>query len=89
MKKLIVLTVLLCNACVTSVPLYTDINGVTIYEAKCDGTVRSLGDCYRKANEDCPFGFEVKDKVASESVASRKLIYACKQPNIKNVYRRY
>lgn len=89
MKKLIILSVMLCNACVTSVPLYTDINGVTIYEAQCDGNLFTLGDCYRKANEDCPFGFDVKDKVASEWVASRKLIYACKRPNIKNIYHQY
>jgi len=83
MKKNILLAVFFCSACATSTPLYTDMNGVTVYEARCDTNFLSLGNCYKKASEDCPFGFDVKDKVASEWVASRKLIYACRQPNAK------
>ena len=89
MKKYFLAVLFFCNACVTSAPLYTDANGTTVYEAQCDGNIYTLGDCYKKASEDCPFGFDVKDKVASEWVGSRKLIYACKQPNIRNGYPQY
>lgn len=86
MKKTILISVLFCSACATSTPLYTDMNGQTVYEAQCDTNFLSLGDCYRKASKDCPFGFDVKDKVASEWVASRKLIYVCKTTNTKKTY---
>lgn len=86
MKKIFLLFVLFCSACVTSVPLYTDSNGATVYDATCNGGLRSLGDCYRKANEDCPNGFEVKDSVSSEWVSSRHLIYVCKMTNTKKSY---
>ncbi|MBR5154707.1 MAG: hypothetical protein IKW58_03180 [Alphaproteobacteria bacterium] len=84
MKKISILAVLLCTACSYSRPLYMDEYGQMVYEAGCDGEVLSIGDCYKKAREDCPNGFEVKDKVASEWVGSRKLIYSCRNNRTLN-----
>lgn len=78
MKKYVILLALICSACVTSRPLYTETNGEMVYEANCDGTAFSIGDCYKKASEDCPNGFDVKDKAADEWARSRKLVYVCK-----------
>lgn len=97
MKKLAIFIVFLCTACAYSRPLYTDENGQIVYEATCNGDILSIGDCYMKAKEDCPFGFDVKDKVSSEWVGARNLVYVCKKnnyqsrpaQNISNQYYRY
>lgn len=84
MKKISILMVLLCTACAYSRPLYTDEQGQMVYEASCDGSALSLGDCYKKAKEDCPNGFNVKDRASSEWAASRNLIYVCKNFKYQN-----
>ncbi|MBR5154705.1 MAG: hypothetical protein IKW58_03170 [Alphaproteobacteria bacterium] len=97
MKKAIVLILLFVTSCAYSRVLYMDENGQTVYEASCNGSALSLGDCYMKAKEDCPFGFDVKDKVSSEWVGARNLVYVCKKnnyqsrpaQNISNQYYRY
>ncbi len=79
MKKFIVLSVLLCNACVSSVPLYTDTNGETVYEATAVSNFTTLGSCYKRAYEDCPNGFDVKDKDREFGWNKKYLIYGCKK----------
>ncbi len=79
MKKLIVLSFLLCCACVSSTPLYIDKDGETVYEATAETEFTTLGDCYKKAHEDCPYGFEVKDKDREEIGRTKYLIYKCKK----------
>lgn len=79
MKKLIIALVLLCNACVSSKPLYIDKDGGIVYEAAAETEYTTLGDCYKKAHEDCPYGFEVKDKDREEIGRTKYLIYKCKK----------
>lgn len=78
MKKFIVVLALLCNACVSSRVLYTDANGETVYEAQAWSNLTTLGSCYKQANEDCPYGFEVQDKDKQISGGEKYLIYKCK-----------
>ncbi|MBQ8751162.1 MAG: hypothetical protein IJZ30_05970 [Alphaproteobacteria bacterium] len=97
MKKIAICLVLLCTACAYSRPLYMDENGQMVYEAFCNGNALNVGDCYIKAREDCPHGFEVKDKETSDWHSGRSIIYTCKSyryqtkqyPNTNNQYYRY
>lgn len=81
MKKIAICLVLLCTACAYSRTLYTDENGASVREAFCGSTFLTIGDCYKKAKEDCPSGFDVKDRISSEWTASRNLVYTCKKNN--------
>jgi hypothetical protein len=81
MKKISILMVLLCTACAYSRTLYTDENGASVREAFCGSALLTIGDCYKKAKEDCPSGFDVKDRISSEWAASRNLVYTCKNAN--------
>ena len=58
MKKLI-LILLLLTGCTTSRILYTDQYGRDVYEAKCNAYRHTIGDCYKKASQICPRGFNV------------------------------
>ena len=60
MKKIIAISfILLLTGCATSRPLYTDQYGRTVYEAQCNAYRHTIGDCYQKASEVCPRGFNV------------------------------
>jgi hypothetical protein len=55
--------ILLClalTACVTARPL-TLPNGQRGQAISCPGTLRSMADCYVKAGEACPAGYDVID----------------------------
>jgi hypothetical protein len=57
------LAVLLClalAACVTARPL-TLPNGQSGQAISCPGTARSVADCYIKAGEVCPHGYDIVD----------------------------
>jgi hypothetical protein len=61
---------------------------VTIFEAKCHGTGRTIGDCHSQAASKCPNGYTVQDKSESPVTFSaggnintgihRSLIFVCK-----------
>lgn len=76
MKKWILFSILFLSACATTDFLYIESSGSSVYEADC-GT---LGYCYQKANQQCPNGFEVIDRIANENVHfySISLVYRCK-----------
>lgn len=60
MKKLFLFFILFLTACGLSVePLYFDRNGNGIYQATCNGGLRSLGDCYKLAGQQCAGEFEI------------------------------
>ena len=71
MKKTILLLPLMLGACaqVYSEPLYQDRSGVQVYQAFCNGTRHSIGDCYKQAAADCMGEFDIiqkeKDKTGS------------------------
>lgn len=52
MKKLILLTLLL-QGCIGTGVRPIEYNGETIYEAKCNGAVRTIADCYEQASKTC------------------------------------
>ena len=85
MKKILICITLLCSACAYSRFLYTDEYSQMVYEATCNGEFLSIGDCYLKAKQDCPLGFDVKDTVVSERNAIRNLIYVCKNITTKSL----
>ena len=91
MKKLVLLLVLFVSSCGFGLgvkPLY--VHGENqIYRAKCNGTRRDIGDCYKQAYETCHGDFSVitdeNDKggafytngVAVNAI-NRSLIFYCK-----------
>lgn len=40
-------------------------NGKTAYSMKCSGMGRTLDDCYKKAGELCPSGYNIIDRASS------------------------
>ncbi len=76
MKKVFFLTLFLLSSCSSgNKELYTTPYGYGIFSATGD----SLGECYQKANDTCPNGFEKLDRIvnpkADEAV---ELVYECK-----------
>ena len=60
MKKLSLLPVLFLSACgLSSEFLYTDRSGNSVYQATCNGIIRSIGDCYKLAAQQCTGDFEI------------------------------
>lgn len=60
MKKLSMLPVLFLSACgLSSEFLYTDRSGNSVYQATCNGIIRSIGDCYKLAAQQCAGEFEI------------------------------
>ena len=73
--KIILSAACLLSACslgLYSEPLYTTPDGNTVYQATCNGTRRSIGDCYRLAAQQCFGNFEIinQDKENTGSVDS-------------------
>lgn len=60
MKKLPLLSVLFLTACgLSSELLYTDRSGNSVYQATCNGIIRTIGDCYKLAAQQCAGDFEI------------------------------
>lgn len=60
MKKLFPLSVLFLTVCgLSSELLYTDRNGNNVYQATCNGVVRTIGDCYKLAAQQCAGDFDI------------------------------
>lgn len=55
--------------------LYTDVYNRATYSIECNN-IYDMGYCYKKANQTCPYGFEVIDK--SKNSDSKILIFQCK-----------
>lgn len=72
MKYLIPLAFLILTGCFGRGvrPAYTR-NGVTVYEAKCNGMARTINDCYEQASKLCGGNFkEVGTDATSSFVGS-------------------
>lgn len=61
------------TGCVTADPIMSP-GGKQGFAISCDGTARSMTDCYKKAAEVCPKGYNVVDK-NSESGFSANAYY--------------
>lgn len=48
----------------------SSIDGAKLYEAKCNGTGRTIGDCYSQASDVCGGEFEIVDKDESSGVVT-------------------
>jgi hypothetical protein len=62
MKKLLFFVLILsgCNIGLSNRQLYIDPQTNTaVYEATCNGTRRTIGDCIIEANKTCPNGFNI------------------------------
>ena len=58
MKLRVLLGALALSSCVTAKP-FTAPDGRAGFAVKCNGTARSMGDCYQKAAEACGGPYEV------------------------------
>lgn len=65
MKKMLFLLSLFLAGCESIFPqskyLYDSPNG-PVYEAYCNGTYKTLGDCYQKAGQICNGNFQIMNK---------------------------
>ncbi len=92
MKKMVILSVLLLGACSFIPPqvefLYTDAYNIPVYVIECNNRW-GLSYCYKKADQTCPYGFNVIDKSENSYADSdmdgkvyggirRSLIFQCK-----------
>jgi hypothetical protein len=63
-------------------------NSETVYEAKCNGTARTYGDCFQQASETCHGPYTVVDKSGDQStlytngslitIIKRQIFFVCK-----------
>lgn len=76
MKKLIFLSLFFLSACASDkAPLYTNEYGYGVYSA----TAETLGECYKKAYQKCPNGFEKLDRIVNPKADEPvELVYECK-----------
>lgn len=61
--------------------------GQTTYESTCNGTIRTMSDCYKLATTTCPNGYKIVDKQITENIviiagnitpiSKRSLFYYC------------
>jgi hypothetical protein len=58
MNRLIIVTCLFISACATATKI-TLPNGDSGYDISCAGTGVSVSECFRKAGEVCPSGYDV------------------------------
>jgi hypothetical protein len=66
---ILLVALLLTNACVAVKPQpFKGPNGKNAYSMKCSGMGRTLDECYQKAGEVCPDGYNIIDR-ASGTVA--------------------
>ena len=63
MRKFFILSAIpILSACgigLYSEPLYSSSEGKTVYQATCNGTYRSIGDCFKLAAQQCAGNFEI------------------------------
>ena len=62
MKKCLLILVLLITACEVQPQQFVGPNGKKAYTMKCNGMGRTMEDCYKKAGEVCPKGYNIIDK---------------------------
>ena len=68
MKKLILFALtFFVSACAANKMLYINEKGQTVYQAKCHGMWKNMGDCYQLAAQQCPTGFNIM--TANEELA--------------------
>lgn len=63
MRKFFILSILLilsaCGIGLYSEPLYSSLEGKTVYQATCNGAYRSIADCFKLAAQQCAGNFEI------------------------------
>ena len=69
MRILMIGLLLLLTSCASVQPReFRGPNGRTAYSMRCSGMGRTLDDCYQKAGELCPAGYDIVDR-ASGTIA--------------------
>jgi hypothetical protein len=59
-------TIMMLISCATIEPKeFKGPNGNTAYSMRCSGMGRALDDCYKKAGELCPTGYNIIDRASS------------------------
>ncbi len=62
MKKYLLVLILALPACEVQPQQMVGPHGKKAYSMKCNGMGRSLQDCYKKAGEVCPKGYNIIDR---------------------------
>lgn len=66
MKKIVFLLTVCLTACTVSKQI-TGPDGETLHHVNCSGTMLSWADCYEKAGELCPHGYEVQNVIGQNA----------------------
>jgi hypothetical protein len=66
----------LSSCAITATPIHGNDGGAYTY-IQCDGFWRTLDDCYVKANEVCPGGYEIANEAAPRDAYNSSLIVRC------------
>jgi len=81
MKNLILIILFFLSSCAGVSKSYSDENGKDVFEASCNGLVRSMGDCYSLANKECKGKkIEVINKHEQHLISggvARSLLFSC------------
>ena len=84
-KILIYIPILLLSGCMGVSPVKINgPSGKTAYSMKCSGMGRTLEDCYVKAGEICPNGYQIVDRasgyaqIGSIGAMQHSLVIECK-----------
>ncbi len=49
------------------------------YKATCNGAVEDWANCYDRAKQTCPNGYELKERNQTPVGGKRELVFQCKQ----------
>jgi hypothetical protein len=65
------------SACAVTATRIHGNDGTAYPYIECDGFWRTLADCYAKANEVCPAGYEIDNQAAPRDAYNSSLIVRC------------
>jgi hypothetical protein len=79
MDKLVltIFVTLTLTACATVKPSHM-LDGKQVYEAKCNGTARTIGDCHKLASKQCDGKFDVVETSHSGHLVHRNMLFTCR-----------